>query len=47
MKSEGKFLLTEYFTMYPVNAGLITPAEFANVFERPIKTLACCGAISK
>ena len=33
--------------MYPVRAGLRIPGTVAKVFEIPIKTLACCGAMSR
>lgn len=45
--NEIRLLLTAFVTMYPVSAGLIIPEQCAKVFEIPIKTLACCGAISK
>lgn len=36
-----------FFTIKPAINGLIIPGIVAKVFDIPIKTLACCGAISK
>lgn len=33
--------------MKPVNIGLTIPGIVANVFEMPIRTLACGGAMSR
>lgn len=40
-------LLTLFWTMYPATEGLNIPDTVANVFEIPMSTLACWGAISK
>lgn len=45
--NDDKLLLTALVTIYPVNAGPTIPATGPIVFEKPIKTLACCGAMSK
>lgn len=39
-------IFTECWTMNPVNVGDTMPGIVANVFEMPIITLECCGAIS-
>lgn len=44
---ELNYFITESLTIYPVNVGLTMPGIVANVFEMPMSTLACCGAISK
>lgn len=40
-------LRTELTTIKPVNVGLTIPGTVPSVLEMPIRTLACCGAISK